>query len=184
MKKLVLLPLLLLPTWVLAHPGHEQTSISLGLVNGALHPLLGLDHLLALLAVGILSAQAKGQHRFWVPVTFIAMMGLGFYGAHAGVHGLASGTIETLIMMSLFVGGGFVLVASVLKRYQILTQLGAWGMTGFAVFHGLAHGLEVPAEAGLNSFAFGFLFMASVLIAVSYQAWKQLSRRITHIATR
>ena len=170
MNKVISTLLLLLPLSAVAHPGHEHTSVVSGLVSGALHPLLGLDHLLALLAVGLLSARMTGKQRFMMPVAFIAMMAIGFYAAHAGLHGFASGTIETLIVASLFAGGAFVAIAMLLKRHHVVSRLGAWGMTGFAVFHGLAHGLEVPAESALNGFAVGFLGMSVFLMALAHSA--------------
>lgn len=170
MKKLILAIVAFLPAIAFAHPGHEHTSMLSGLVSGALHPLLGLDHLLALLAVGLLSARMTDKQRFMMPVAFVAMMAIGFYAAHAGLHGFASGTIETLIAASLFAGGAFVAIAMLLKRHHVVSRLGAWGMTGFAVFHGLAHGLEVPAESALNGFAVGFLGMSVFLIALAHSA--------------
>lgn len=170
MKKLLISLMAFGPTLVLAHPGHEAASVASGIVSGALHPLLGLDHLLALLAVGLLSARLVGKQRFVVPVAFIAMMATGFYAAHAGMHGIAAGTIELAITASIITGVVFVVVAAALKRHQMISRLGAWGMTGFAVFHGLAHGLEVPANAALNGFAFGFLVMSTALIALAYFA--------------
>jgi len=170
MKKLILSIFTLLPTLAIAHPGHESTSFATGLVSGALHPLLGLDHLLALLAVGLLSARLVGKQRFAVPVAFIAVMAIGFYAAHAGLHGIAAGTIELAISASIIAAAGFVVVSLLLKRDHALSNLAAWGMTGFAIFHGLAHGLEVPASAALNGFALGFLVMSTALIALAYSA--------------
>ena len=170
MKKIIAAIAALLPALAIAHPGHEATSMLSGLVGGVLHPLLGLDHLLALLAVGLLSARLTGKQRFIVPVAFISLMAIGFYAAHAGVHGIASGTIELAISASILAAAGFVVIALAVKKSQVISALGAWGMTGFAVFHGLAHGLEVPAAAALNGFAFGFLLMSSTLIALAYWA--------------
>lgn len=171
MKKLIALLLLATPALSFAHSGHDHTVMaSSGLISGVLHPLLGLDHLLALLAVGILSARLVGKQRFAVPAAFIALMATGFYAAHAGVHGLASGTIELAITASIVAGLVFVVTGLILKRNQMVSNLGAWGMTGFAIFHGLAHGLEVPVGAAVNGFAFGFLAMSATLITLAYLA--------------
>ena len=170
MKKQILCLAALMPAVALAHPGHESTSLASGLVSGALHPLLGLDHLLALLAVGLLSARLEGKQRFAIPAAFIAMMAVGFYTAHAGMHGIAAGTIEVAIAASIVAAGAFVTIAFVLKRNHAISAMAAWGMTGFAVFHGLAHGLEVPAEAAMNGFAFGFLVLSTLLISLAYFA--------------
>ena len=173
MKKIAVILLAMIPALALAHPGHESASSVMGMVSGALHPLLGLDHLLAILAVGLFSARLTGKQRFVVPAVFLTMMASGFYMAHAGLHSLSSAFIETAIMLSLMFAGVSILVVAAMKKSQLLTgakQGAAWLMTGFAVFHGLAHGLEVPAGATLNGFALGFLASSAVLMAVAHGA--------------
>ncbi|MAZ88574.1 MAG: hypothetical protein CL693_13115 [Cellvibrionaceae bacterium] len=165
----------LTPVMALAHSGHEATSMLSGLVSGALHPLLGLDHLLALLLVGALASQLQGQQRWGVVVAFVGLMGVGFFSAHAGIHAVSSGTVETLITTSLVVGALLLLVGQLAKRSlqnnTLLSRVSAWGMTAFAAFHGVAHGLEIPAGSALSGFGVGFLaasfgVMSLMIVAV------------------
>lgn len=168
MKKLIIAVATLLPAVAMAHPGHEHTSMAAGLWSGFIHPLMGLDHLLALIAVGIMGARVAGKKGIALAASFVIMMLVGFYAGHAGIHGVAAGTIETLITASIVAGGLFVLMGSLLKRHAVISGLGSIAMSGFAIFHGLAHGIEVPAGAAMNGFALGFVFACSALIAVSY----------------
>lgn len=191
MKKIAACILASLPALAFAHPGHEQASSMMGLVSGALHPLLGLDHLLAILALGLFSARLEGKQRFVVPAVFLTMMATGFYMAHAGLHSLSGAFIETAIMLSLLFAVVSMLVVVAMKKSQLLSgvkQGAAWLMTGFAVFHGLAHGLEVPAGATLNGFALGFLSASALLIAIAYGAVsfvnKQQLKQLTLIKVR
>lgn len=180
MKKIFCLILASLPALVLAHPGHEHASSMAGIVSGALHPLLGLDHLLAILAVGLFSARLKGQQRFVVPAVFLTMMAAGFYVAHAGMHSISGAFIETAIMLSLLFAVVCVLVVIAMKNSQLLSgakQGAAWLMTGFAVFHGLAHGLEVPAGVTQSGFALGFLSASALLIAAAFYAVSLLDKK-------
>lgn len=173
MKKIAVIFLAMIPALTLAHPGHESASSVMGMVSGALHPLLGLDHLLAILAVGLFSARLTAKHRIVVPAVFLTMMATGFYMAHAGLHSLSSTFIETAIMLSLMFVGVSILVLATMKKSQLLTgakQGSAWLMTVFAVFHGLAHGLEVPAGASMNGFALGFLASSALLMVAAYGA--------------
>lgn len=173
MKKLntvLLLSVVLAPNLALAHPGHDATSMLGGLTAGALHPLLGLDHLLMLLLVGGLASQLQGAQRWLLVLSFIGLMALGFFSAHAGVHAISTGVVEALISASLVVGALLLCVGQLAKRYlkktALLSSLSAWGMTGFAVFHGFAHGLEIPTGSALSGFAVGFLVVSASLIAV------------------
>jgi len=177
MKKLIIAAAMLLPSLALAHPGHEHTSMAEGLWAGFTHPLLGLDHLLALLAVGIMGARVAGKKGFALAASFVVMMIVGFYAGHAGIHGVAAGTIETLITASIIAGGLFVLMGSLLKRHHIISGIGSIAMSGFAVFHGLAHGIEVPVGAAMNGFALGFVAACSLVIALSYFAAQKMGKK-------
>lgn len=131
---------LLAPVLALAHTGvdagghHHSTS----LMDGLLHPLTGLDHLAAMLAVGIWSALAA--RRLWAaPLAFMAML---LVGALLALAGLQVSAIELAIASSLLVLG--LLVST---RAQVPVALAAVLVGVFAVFHGLAHGAELPAGA-------------------------------------
>ena len=161
-----------------AHPNHESLSLSAGLLSGAVHPLVGLDHLLALCAVGALSAPLQGLQRWLVPLVFAGLMALGFVLAHGGWHLAMVSTMEAMIMMSLLMGAVLLMVNRLASRHfsgrtGILRGFSAWAMTGFALFHGMAHGLEVPLEASAVGFGMSFVMaslavMATVIVVVKY----------------
>jgi len=167
-KSALLLASIATPSLALAHSGHESTSMLSGLAAGALHPLLGLDHLLALLLAGGLASQLQGQQRWLIPLAFVGVVALGFFSAHAGLHAISAGTVEALISSSLVVGALLLVSGQVAKRRMsktsALSSMSAWIMTGFAAVHGFAHGLEVPAGAALSGFGLGFLFVSACLI--------------------
>lgn len=128
---------------VLAHtgrPGHLHA----GFVDGALHPLTGIDHLVAMLAVGAWSALAVRQ--VWAaPLAFVALLAC---GAVSGAAGLQVGGVEPMIAASLLALG---LLIATLRRVPAAAAAAIAG--GFAFFHGAAHGVEIggalPMLAGL-----------------------------------
>ena len=168
-----------LSSQVLAHAGHEHTSTAMGFVSGAVHPLVGLDHLLVLLAVGAMAAATQGIQRLLIPVSFVGLMGLGFVTAHAGMHGITTGAIETLISTSLFAAATLLVATQLSARFfavQRSSSVAAWGITAFAIAHGFAHGLEIPAEAGATGFAIGFLLSATAILATGFGIAKLVAR--------
>lgn len=171
MKYITTLFAVLLPSVAFAHVGHEQAVMSVGLAQGFLHPLLGLDHLLALMAVGILCARIQGKQKYMVPMVFIGLMLAGFFAAHAGLHLVSVGTIEMLISLSLVVSAGFVILGRWLLNTGVFHKVAAWAITVFAAAHGMAHGLEIPVGANAQGFALGFagaclLIMATTLLVI------------------
>jgi hydrogenase/urease accessory protein HupE/outer membrane receptor protein involved in Fe transport len=137
---------LLLPGLAQAHTGSGAIG---GLGAGFSHPLLGWDHLLAMLAVGIWAAQQRGRAVLGIPLAFVAAMSLG--GA-AGVHGLAVPAVEPLIALSVLVFG---VLVGVRARLRVLPGMLLAGF--FAFFHGFAHGSEIPPSASFVSFGVGFV---------------------------
>jgi urease accessory protein len=140
---LPLLALTLLPGAAFAHPGHGEN----GLIAGLLHPFGGLDHLLAMLAIGIWAALQPRALKLAVPAAFLAALLGGFALAVAGV-GLP--LVETGIALSVLLSGLLIAGAARLPAPLALTLSAA-----FALFHGHAHGLE--ASGSLAAFAVGFL---------------------------
>ena len=143
--------LILLPSMAFAHPGHGTS----GLVSGLSHPLFGLDHLLAMVAVGLCAAKLGGAARWLLPVLFVSVMVLGGGLAIAGMHlpGVELGIIASVIvlgMLLIFARSGATVPAALL-------------VSGFALFHGYAHGAEMPAAAGAATYAFGFAFATAAL---------------------
>lgn len=144
--------LLLTPTLAFAHPGLDHV---MGFSHGLAHPLGGLDHLLAMVAVGILAAAIGGRALWLVPLSFMAMMVAGFA---LGIAGVAMPLVETGIAISSIAIGA----AAALRRP--LPQTAAMALVGvFALFHGHAHGAEMPATAQALEYAAGFLGATALL---------------------
>lgn len=149
-----LLPLLsisLLPSLALAHEGDHS---HLGLLSGLLHPFTGIDHLLAMLAIGIWAALQTRTLKLAIPASFLGALLLGFL---MGVAGLNLPMVETGISLSVLLLG--VLIATSALKLPTLACLGL--AAGFALFHGYAHGAE--ATGSLWAFAVGFLGSSLVL---------------------
>lgn len=146
-----LLPIL--PGLALAHEG---ASLPYGsFLAGLTHPVLGLDHLLAMVSVGVVSAQIGGRAIWTVPATFVIVMALG------GLFGLLEvglGAIEYGIAVSVLVLG---IAIAADRRLPVLGAMIAVGI--FAVFHGYAHGEEMPEIAAPLRYAAGFLIGTAVL---------------------
>jgi urease accessory protein len=139
--------LVVLPTSAFAHA--EGGTAGAGFLTGFLHPLGGLDHVLAMLAVGMWGAQL-GNPAIWVlPVAFPQVMAL---GGVAGILGLPLIGIELGVTVSVLVLGSMI----ALDRRPPL-----WAafliVSFFAVFHGYAHGAELPGKTGAVAYSAGFV---------------------------
>ncbi|GAB4343642.1 MAG: HupE/UreJ family protein [Desulfobulbaceae bacterium] len=134
-----------LPGEALAHILKGET----GFVSGVFHPVLGFDHLLAMLSVGIVSAQIGGRAIWTVPLTFVTVMGIGGF---LGMHNIPVPGVEYGIALSVLILG--VAVASGKKINTLVAHL---GVAFFATFHGHAHGAEMPELADPVIFSLGFL---------------------------
>ncbi|MFM2252316.1 MAG: hypothetical protein RJB68_653 [Pseudomonadota bacterium] len=122
-----------------AHIGTELHNHS-SFMTGLLHPLGGLDHLLAMLAVGIwsaVSARRAGPALLWGPLAFANMLVL---GALLGLQGMGGAVVEPLVAASVLALGLLVLTRQGMNAVASMALVGA-----FAVFHGLAHGTELAA---------------------------------------
>jgi len=143
----------LLPGTAIAHEG---SSLPYGsFLAGLTHPVLGLDHFLAMVSVGIVSAQIGGRAIWTVPATFVAVMAVG------GVLGwldIGLTAIESGIALSVL-GLGLAIAAD--KKLPISLAMTAVGF--FAIFHGYAHGAEMPGVARASTYAAGFLTGTAVL---------------------
>lgn len=157
------LTLLLAPAAAFAHPGHGQ-----GLLAGASHPLGGLDHLLAMVAVGLWAAQQEGRARWALPCTFLASMLVGGALGFAGVNlpGLESGIAASVLALGLA-------VALAVRPPLPLAMLAT---AGFAVCHGMAHGLELPAMASAWTYAAGFIAATAALHGAGYALARWMPR--------
>lgn len=136
-----------------AHPGHEFGHTAL---QGFFHPLGGIDHVIAMIAVGALALCRGGRAIWTVPLAFVLMMAV---GAVLGATGLGLPGVEQGIAASVLVLGMLIVVATRLSLIFATVLVGA-----FAVFHGTAHGLE-GATTGIvpTSYFLGFL-LATVML--------------------
>jgi urease accessory protein len=136
------------PALAQAHPGLPGHSH--GFTNGLLHPLTGWDHLLAMTAVGIWAVQC-GRRALWlVPLAFVSVMTLGGILGMAGMGRIP--LIEQGIAASVLVLGIFIATA-----VQLPLPAGALIVGFFALFHGYAHGAEMPATVSGWLYGLGFV---------------------------
>jgi urease accessory protein len=140
-----------------AVPFHSGSDI--GIFAGLLHPFLGIDHLLAMVTVGLLSARMGGRAIWTVPATFVAVMAVG--GA-MGIFGLDMPYVEYGIAFSVVILG---IALAAPRKLPVLVAMAFVGL--FAIFHGHAHGTELPerSASALDVFAyvFGFLIATATL---------------------
>lgn len=148
----VALLLVALPAW--AHEGGGQAA---GFLSGMLHPVSGLDHVLAMVAVGLWGAQLGAPAIWLLPVAFPLVMA---FGGFLGLMGVPVPGVELGIALSAVLLG--VMVAT-----QSRPPLGvAIALVGFfAVFHGHAHGTELPAGASGLLYSVGFVIVTGLLHA-------------------
>ena len=144
-----------LPVLAHAHPGHDGHELTWDFVTGAAHPLSGWDHLLAMAAVGLWAAQLGGRSRWLVPAAFITVMAL---GAALGQADLTLPGVEQGIAASILVLGLLIAAAVRVRPAAGMVIVGA-----FALFHGLAHGREMPATSGGLSYGAGFIASTALL---------------------
>lgn len=149
--------LVVLATLALAQPAfaHEQAGVGGGLVSGLLHPLTGMDHLIAMVAVGIWGAQL-GAPAIWVlPITFPLVMA---FGGVLGVLRIPLPMPEMVIALSALVLG-----AAVALRLRLPFAAAAAVVAVFAIFHGHAHGAELPGSANPLAYGVGFVVATGLL---------------------
>lgn len=143
----------------IAHPGHVDSSVSsMSLLEGFKHPFTGVDHLLAMLSVGLWSVQNRRSGVWLLPLMFPLMMIVGALAAFGGVDIAGA---ETGIAASVAVLG--LLIAFAVK-------MPLWGSTSvisfFALFHGYAHGIELPEGVSAVNYGMGFVAGTALLQAV------------------
>ena len=156
----------LAPAAALAHPGHDGAG---GLVDGFVHPVTGIDHVLAMIAVGVLAALYGGRALWLVPMSFLAAMAAA--GA-IGMAGIPLQIVEAGIGLSIVVLG--LMIAFQIKPPTLVAMV----VVGFfALFHGYAHGSEMPNGIAGLSFAAGFLIATALLLSAGAGLGLLLQRR-------
>jgi urease accessory protein len=146
---------LLVPSLAFAHPGPPGHTH--GLIDGVLHPLTGLDHILAMVAVGLFAAQLGGRALWAVPASFITVMAAAGF---AGMNGIALPLTETGIALSVIALGGIVALRVSMPLAAAMAVVGF-----FAIFHGYAHGVETPDNASGFLYGVGFVTATALLHA-------------------
>lgn len=134
---------------------HDGTGLAGGFAAGFIHPLMGFDHMLAMVAVGIWGAFLGRPLLVALPVMFPAAMAL---GGGIGMAGLAFPPVEAGIAISVAVLGAMVLFAIRLPLVAACALVG-----GFALFHGYAHGIELPSAADPIGYSAGFVLCTGLL---------------------
>jgi urease accessory protein len=134
---------------------HAEAGVAGGLVSGFLHPIFGVDHMVAMVAVGLWGAQL-GKPAIWVlPITFpLVMAG----GAVLGVAGVPLPAVETGVSASALVLG-----AMVALRVRPPLALASTLVAAFAVWHGYAHGAELPQAVNPLAYGIGFVISTGLL---------------------
>ena len=122
-----------------------------GFYDGISHPVLGLDHLLAMICVGIISAQIGGRAIWTVPFTFVSIMTIGgLFGFLLIVQEFYF--VEVGIILSVILLGIAISIQKKIPIFLIMIFVGIFGL-----FHGIAHGLEIPAASSPILFILGFI---------------------------
>lgn len=136
---------------------HTGGHIGNSLMSGLMHPLTGIDHLLVLMAVGLIAAKQGGKAVFAFPAVFLALMAV---GALLGAYAVQIPFVESFIALSL-VAFGLLVAINQKQRSAILFM----GVSFFAVFHGYAHASEIPADSNAVQY-FSALMLMSLAIYV------------------
>ena len=139
--------LLLYPLPVVAH----NFTGMVGFYDGISHPVLGFDHFLAMISVGIVSAQIGGRAIWTIPTTFVAIMTIGgLFGFFLIVDEFFF--VEVGIIFSVILLGFGISIEKKIPTNLIMVFVGIFGL-----FHGIAYGIEVPAAANPLLFVLGFV---------------------------
>lgn len=143
--------------------------VDAGFIEGILHPVVGIDHLMAMLSVGIVSARLGGKYVWTIPVCFMLAMVCGAGFALNGVRLILS---EFAIALSVLVLG-----IAIFTSYRPAIIIGLIGTSFFGVFHGYAHGSELPRLTYPELFASGFLVGTALIHLVGVLLGKVAEKR-------
>ena len=171
-KTVAIAAMLAAPAMALAHPGHGSAETQ-GIEAGFFHPVRGADHILAMVAVGLLAVQAArreaSSRALWIlPASFVSAMAI---GAALGMGGVAIPFVEHGILASIFILGAMLTAAF---RLPLAASAGLCAL--MAIFHGHAHGSEAPADASGLTYAIGFMLATSILHLAGIGAGMGLSK--------
>jgi urease accessory protein len=158
------------PTIALAHTDSGPTE---GLLAGFVHPFAGLDHLAAMIAVGLWAAKSGGRAVFLLPAAFLATMALGAVLAWQGVQLPA---VELALTASVIVVGILVALA-----VRVPSPAAAAMVAAFALFHGHAHGHEMASGSSALAYGAGFLAATALLHAAGIVAGRTVTPRFVRL---
>jgi urease accessory protein len=158
---------------VILSPRSAYAHVGVGpahdLLHGLQHPLTGLDHLLAMFAVGLWAAARGGRALWFVPLTFVSVMAV---GTILGMSGVPIPFIEPGIAISVLMLGVFVAAALQLPLSVSATVVGL-----FALLHGHAHGAEIAASTSAATYAFGFI-LSTIFLHVTGMSFGLVMQRL------
>ncbi len=169
---LTLFVLLLMVQPAMAHPGHSGHDF----VTGWQHPFLGLDHLLAMVAVGLLAVRIGGRALWMIPAAFMISMIL---GGVAAAMGLPLPGAEWAIAFSVLTLGLLIAMTNTAPLGYATAAVGL-----FAFFHGHAHTAEMTSGGSMASYAAGFLTATALLHLCSVLGGLLLAKTIHVQAVR
>jgi len=149
-----------------AHPGHISGS---NIISGFMHPLSGLDHLLAMLAVGAYAALQGGRTRWLAPLLFLGVL---LAGSVAGHLQWTLPLVEASIAASVLVLGLMIIAG---RRMPVVPGYAL--IAGFALCHGFAHGMEAPSGSAFELYCAGFAVSCLMLQAIGFCAVRLLGAR-------
>ena len=164
MKILFTVFVLLVPALAWAHPGHGGS----GLVSGMAHPFSGLDHVLGMLAVGVWAARNSGAKGWFVVAAFsVGMLAGGLIGLDSVVPSFVESAVAASVLAS-------ALLVALAVRLPLQAQVGVAAF--FALWHGIAHGAELPEMASPVGYVVGFLLATASLLITGMVAGKLLDQ--------
>jgi urease accessory protein len=143
----------LIPSEVVAHPATVTANAFAG---GALHSFGGLDHALAMIGVGVLSTRLSRLDVLFLPLCFLLFLAM---GASLGHLGIELRFAETAIAMSCLALGSCILSPGLQRHRRSIFAI----VAAFAIVHGNAHAIELPAGFGASRFTLGFLSASAVM---------------------
>lgn len=136
--------------WGDFHPGHLGNFVA-----GSIHPLMGIDHLLAMVAVGLLAVTLGGSNLWRIPLAFLGSM---LIGGIAAACGMPLAAVESGLALSVLVLGGLIVATRLTPHWLALSLVSL-----FAFFHGHAHVAEMLPGGSLAPYAAGFLLSTTLL---------------------
>jgi urease accessory protein len=147
---------------------HTMASTGTSMFAGIMHPMLGLDHLLAMIAVGLWVTKLEKQAQWTLPLVFISVMLAGFGLARLGWN---VAMVEPLLAASVLLLG--LLIAG---PQRLSLMLSVFLVSLFGLLHGYAHGIEVPASGSIWLYVAGFMLTCAVLQATGLAIGQILGR--------